>query len=672
MRAISSIIFSTVIVSLASAQKQPSTDTMLYWEDNQWEKILETAIQSDENTTASEVTTQLEEDPVNLNTATVEELHRIPAISNLIAFRIIERRKRVRFTSINDLLEVEGITPEVLSFIHNFVRIGRVKKESYIEASYLSRTSMEIEKRKGFIDGTYPGSPVKALNRFHISLNEMRSPFSSAASELHIGMLTEKDPGEQNLANFSAFFISFSLPSRGVRVIAGDYQVEDAEGLIFWRASAFGKGSDVIAPARKNGTGIYPYLSSDENSFFRGIGASMSLNKVQIQVLYSNKPINATIDSLGYISSLDRSGLFRTESEQRKQNSSRETVLGFRAVSSVFNGLKIGGTCYRSRFENPFIVKSRNNESVSELWMRGVDASFTSDNVDIFSECALDFANTLAVIAGVSYEPTESLALTISARDYSPAFQSIHGNAFGELSGQVQNENGVYVGIRTQPNAKLSLSTYYDQFEHSQPTYLVQSPSHGNDFLALAEYKFSDQFEMACRFKRKDSPSSISENDNCGRLVRQTIPHIQRNYRMTSEFSSSQSLHVSSRIEWMTVHYGGLQNVEQGVLLFQGLKWNLFSPLTVQVRLVIFETDSFDSAIYEFEDEVPGTYSNPALYGRGMRWYLNFRYQLFTKMYVAAKYGQTVKEGIKSIGNGSDEVSGNSQSLITMQVEVQF
>ena len=115
----------------------------------------------------------------------------------------------------------------------------------------------------------------------------------------------------------------------------------------------------------------------------------------------------------------------------------------------------------------------------------------------MFSECALDRANALAAIAGVTYEPVAALALTIVARNYPPAFQSIHGNAFGELSGQVQNENGVYVGIRAQPIQGLCLSTYYDQFEHTQPTYLLPAPSHGNDFLALAEYKLTEQFEIS-------------------------------------------------------------------------------------------------------------------------------------------------------------------------------
>jgi len=230
----------------------------------------------------------------------------------------------------------------------------------------------------------------------------------------------------------------------------------------------------------------------------------------------------------------------------------------------------------------------------------------------------------------------------------------------------------VYVGIRAQPISWLNLSTYYDQFEHPQPTYLLPAPSYGNDFLALAECKFTEQYEITFRFKRKDLPSGIYENDLYGRLIKGTISRIQQNYRLTGEFISSQSLRLSSRVEWVNINYSGMQNAEKGVLMSQAIKWNKFSPLTIQARLAVFETDSYDSSIYEFEDEVPGAYSNPALYGRGMRWYFILRYQIFSKICVAVKYAQTVKDGVKSMGTGNDEINGDSQSIMSMQVEVRF
>jgi len=551
-----------------------------------------------------------------------------------------------------------------------------VQGRSYINASFLSRTSREIEERQGYINGAFPGSPVKVLNRFHLSAENIRSPLGLAVSDIELGALTKKDPGEQSISNFSTYYAGINIPALETHFVIGDYQMESAEGLIFWRASAFGKGSDVIAPARKNGGGVHPYFSSDENSYFRGIGASIGTENMKIQIIYSHKAINATIDTLGYISAIDNSGLFRTESEQRRHNSSYETLIGFRGSTYLLEGLKIGGTYYHTQFADPLLLKGKNGEFASELCMRGMDVSFTNRDLDVFSECAFDRANAIAVIAGITYEPISELAFEILARDYPSTFQSIHGNAFGESSGQVQNENGLYLGIKAKPLKWLCLSSYYDQFEHPQPTYLLPAPTQGNDLLALAEIKLSEQYETAFQYKRKDVPSVRNENDQYGRTIKQICPRIQQNYRLTSEFNSSQFLRLSSRIEWVTVQYSAsqtadLKNAEQGMLMSQAIKCRI-QPITIQARLAFFETDSYDSAIYEFEDDVPGAYSDPALFGCGIRWYFILRYQIFSKMYIAAKYAQTIKEGAKTIGTGNDEISGDSQSIMSIQVEIRF
>jgi Helix-hairpin-helix motif len=671
MNTFSCIIMSIAVAAMVHAQEQTFTDSSDVWKNVQIEKMFEGVLELDENSSAPEEIFQLEENPLNLNTASEEELQRIPALTNLIASRIVTRRKHERYTSVNELLEIKGITPELFSFIRKYVKIVPKRGGITMSASFLNRISTEIEERQGFINGAYPGSPLKVMNRFHLFIDKMTSPLSTLISDFDVGILTKKNPGERGLTHFLTYYSSFSVPSLSAHIIVGDYQMEDAEGLIYWGASAFGKGSDVIAPARKNGGGIHSFLSSDENSFFRGCGASIALDNMKVQILFSNKSLNATIDSLGDISALDKSGLFRTESEQRKQNSSREIMIGGRAATNLLDEIKIGGTFCRTRFDHPFKLSGNPGSTVSELWMEGVDVSFTDRTLDLFSECALDYSNSVAAIAGMTYEVIPILVVTILLRDYPPAFQSIHGNAFGE-SGQVQNERGVYVGIRSQPISSLCLSLYFDQFKHDQPTSLLPAPSNGNDFLALAEYRMKEQYEIAFRYERKDSPSATNGVDLYERKIQPIVHRIQQNYRFTNEFISSPSIRLSSRIEWVTVQCGDMMCPEKGLLFSQAMKWTISNSLMLQARLAVFETDSYASSIYEFEEEVPGAYSNPALFGRGMRWYFILRYQPFSKWSLAAKYAQTIKDGIKFLGTGLDEISGDSQSVVSIQIEARF
>jgi hypothetical protein len=655
-----------------SAQELQSVDTSKVSEDVPWEKLFETGTEDEENSSAVDEAAQLEDNPLTLNTAPLEELHRIPAMTNLVASRIVARRKLAPFTSLDELITIEGVTPEMLSFIRPCVRIRKMKERSNMAGVFLSRASTEIEKRKGYMNNAYPGSPIKILNKFRLAVGDKESPLTSAISTIEVGALTKKDPGERSLTGFSSGFGCISVPAFSTQLIIGNYQVEAAEGLIFWRAGAFSKGSDVIAPTRKNGSGIHPYLSTDENSFHQGIAASLEFSSMQFLMFYSNKSVNATIDSLGQISSIDQSGLFRTENELHKQKSTRETMIGCRAVAHLFDGLKLGGTVYRTHFKNPLILKNRNNETAPQLWMQGMDISYTNRKIDLFTELAVDRSHEIAMIGGMTYEPMTSLSLSLVARKYPSVFQSIHGNAFGESARNVQNENGVYVGVRFQPIDWVWISTYYDQFDHPQPTQFIPASSDGNDFLALAECQITNKYELAFRFKRKESPSTIDEYDLYGRMMKQIIPRIQENYRLTSELISPSSVRLTNRIEWAKVTYAGMKKSEQGLLLSQTIQCTLLHSLALRARIAIFETDSFDSRIYEYEDDLPRASSNPALYGRGLRWYLILRYNIFLKVDISAKYSQTIKDDVTSIGSGLDEIEGNTQSLLSMQLDVRF
>lgn len=66
--------------------------------------------------------------PIDLNTATQEELMTLPQVGELLAFRIVSyRRERGVFSSKYDLLKIEGITESVIEEIESLICIGGQK-----------------------------------------------------------------------------------------------------------------------------------------------------------------------------------------------------------------------------------------------------------------------------------------------------------------------------------------------------------------------------------------------------------------------------------------------------------------------------------------------------------------------------------------------------------------
>jgi competence ComEA-like helix-hairpin-helix protein len=64
--------------------------------------------------------------PVNLNTATSEELQQVPGIGPVTAEKILQMRKAYgAFKSVDDLLAIKGIGPKHLEKMRKYLTVGK-------------------------------------------------------------------------------------------------------------------------------------------------------------------------------------------------------------------------------------------------------------------------------------------------------------------------------------------------------------------------------------------------------------------------------------------------------------------------------------------------------------------------------------------------------------------
>jgi hypothetical protein len=90
------------------------------------------------------------------------------------------------------------------------------------------------------------------------------------------------------------------------------------------------------------------------------------------------------------------------------------------------------------------------------------------------------------------------------------------------------------------------------------------------------------------------------------------------------------------------------------------------------IRYALFDTDSYDSRLYAFENDVLYYYAIPSFYDRGTRVYGIFRYQFKKNFDLWVKYSQSLYNNRTTINSGLNEIQGNKKSELRIQLRLRF
>jgi hypothetical protein len=646
---------------------QSMSDSLADQVEETVESALEDNTRDREDSQFAEMLLQLSMNPMDLRSATVADLQQIPGIDPLLASRIVAYRREHGFRSVDDLIQIEGLDRSLFQQVRGFLKVssgsGRKNLTDKTTIHYTERTIRRLQDQRGYIDGSFLGNPLKIYNKC-----SGRFPVNSGFL-IEAGWLTEKDPGEKNIAEFATGFVGFSNASKSVRCIIGDYAVEAGQGLALWRASGATKGNEVISNVTKGARGLQPYASSDENGYLRGIAVQVSLDGIGVTGFMSRKSINARINEGGFITSLDETGLSRTSSELQTKASSGETTLGVNVDTRPFNGFRMGVRTYSTRYDHLVALSGINGFEGQRASVQSIDFSFATGAIGSFAELAIDRLKSTAVVGGVILEPLSALSIGIAVRSYPQRFISMRGFGFGESGGPPQNEKGVYTSARLSLFEWLTVSSYYDQFATVGPSSVSLLPTEGHEFLSVVQLRGGDQSLLQIQVKQKNRAAEEMILDAFARSNPVVGRKAQSNYRVSFEWIASSAIRWRTRFERVRVDYSLSGSTATGLLVYQDVRWRLKKHLSIDGRVVVFETDSYDSRIYEYESELRGTFANPALFGKGIRLYVLARYTAGF-LEVSLKYATTLKPGITSVGSGPTEIQGDTDNQLGLQIDV--
>ena len=253
-------------------------------------------------------------------------------------------------------------------------------------------------------------------------------------------------------------------------------------------------------------------------------------------------------------------------------------------------------------------------------------------------------------------------------RTINAGYQSINGNAFTENT-YPTNETGFYAGATIRPAAGWRMDIYSDIYKFPWLKYLVDAPSSGRDFLAQLTYTPNKQLEIYTKYRNEAKQSNQSDNTTTTNYL-VAIP--KQNWRMQVSYKINQAIALRNRVELLWYDNNGM-NKETGFLNFVDFSYRpLLKPFSSVMRLQYFETDGYNSRIYAYENDVLYSYSIPAFFDKGFRYYLTLNYDLRKKMSLWLRWAQTIYRDQKSIGSGLDEIPRNHRSEIKLQVRWQW
>ena len=651
----------------------------------QMEAIIESILENiDEETDGTLIIEDLEgfaADPLNINTAGRNELSKLHLLNDIQIQQLLNYRKDFGpVYSIFELNAVDGFNPELLKKMEPFIWFGPVEKEpeslkeqlKYGRHEVLLRTLGTLQKPSGYKqrdDGTIPfeGNRFRYYSRYRFR----------AGNDISAGVTAEKDPGEaffsgSNKTGFDFYsgHISFRLSSVFENVTIGDFVVRSGQGLVLWQGYSFGKSVYALEISKTN-QGIRPYTSVDENRFFRGLASTINLSGTRVSLFYSQKHNDANLvltDSPGnYFTSLQTSGYHRTENEVSDERSVKDVNAGA-VISKQFNHLKIGFTFLHRQFELPFVrsdqLYNRFRFSGDNNLVAGTDYLFSKGKYQLFGEAAISKSGGKAFLQGAVGHLHDRLQLSALFRRFDKNYHALWATPFAEGS-SAENETGLYFGTRILPVKFVTLHAYSDFYRSKWVRFTTAGPSAGWEVFSQADFHFSEKFELYLRFKNETRDHKFKES---GRYI--NLPEQFRKSRIHFQYFFSESVKLKSRFEH--VFYNGLES-ESGFMLFQDAQYSSKSiPLNLSARVAWFNTKSYNSRIYAYENDLLYTFAIPAYFGKGFRTYLNLKYKISEKAEVWFKLANTLRNDVENLSSGYNEIPGNQKTEVKFQLRLKL
>ncbi len=610
------------------------------------------------------------EHPMNLNTATREDLQRLPFLGDQQIEDILAYLYQYgEMKSLGELAMIPSLNWYQHKLLEFFTYPGEIPQRKqpmmkdvlrYGKHEVVAAAKIPFYDRKGDIEG-YQGYKYKHWVRYKFHYGDY----------VKVGFLGAQDAGEPFLAganrwgyDFYSFYLQVRKLGRLKNLTVGRYRLKMGMGLVINNDFGLGKTNTLTTLGRSENT-IRVHSSRSQANYLQGAAATINIMKgLDATVFLSYRDIDATLTSDNQaIATILTTGYHRTETEIAKKNNSGQMLIGGN-LNYFRNGFHVGMTGLYTSFDKPLQPKKTSlyrqyYPEGNGFWNMGVDYGYVSHRLSVSGETAMNDRHAIATINTASYLMAEGLSLVALQRFYSCRYYSLFSNSFCEGS-DVQNESGVYLGASWTVSPTLSLFGYTDIAYFPWVRYQVSASSHTWDSMLSATYHPGD-FTVFARYRLKRQ----QKDDSAKSALLYKDSHRARlsvGYTGDSQLTAKIQ-YDASLCSFEEDSFGWMASGNVGYT---------FPWLRVDMACGYFHTQDYDSRVYAYEPGTLYTLNFSSYYGKGIRYALRLRTDIGTHWMLLAKIGVTDYFDRDHISSSYQQIDKSSQADLDVQLRWKF
>lgn len=645
-------------------------------ETTDWQQLLSTILTIDDAEAEDwqenfELWEDLSQHPIDLNSATREDLERISFLTDKQIEDILSYVYQYGpMRSLGELAMIESIDMNMRRLLQCFVCIDEQAKSQRLRLSDIAKygkhdltlsAQIPFYERQGDKKG-YLGYPYRHSFRYKFNYG----------NKLKIGLTGSQDAGEPFFAgrnskgyDFYSFYASLADMGRLKKIIVGRYRATFGMGLVMNSDLAFGKLMTLTSLGRRRNA-IHEHSSRSEANYMQGIAATVeAIRNTTISAFASYRYIDATLtpDDNNSIRTILTSGYHRTESEMRRHNNAKESIAGMN-ITYMNNGWQLGATAIYNSFSMPLKPDTRQryrqwNAAGKDFWNIGVDYGYRNYMFSFQGETATGSEGAIATVNRLTVEPTSHISLVALQRFYSYKYVALHARSFSE-NGKVQNESGLYAGAEWRPLKGLNISGYADFAYFAWPRFQADRESNAYDAILQTTYQHK-HWTLFARYsiknREKNNEQKTGLTNDLTQRIRFSATFRNNIFSIRSQFDGAANKYKESGKGWMwSEHFA----------------WQALRKIRLSVSAAYFKTDNFASRLYCYEPGLLYQMSFPAFYGKGFHLSTHIKAEISRNLMIIGKLTVTDYLDRDHISSGLERIDKSSKTDLYLQLNWRF